>query len=95
MNLAITNPRVSTCAGPPVPTRVYPTSRSNHARVAVTAAWCAVSTRSDTSRGATAHSVETDFTGEKVRSNPATADLAGRDIRRRNPVSSCSVSGSR
>ena len=77
MNCAITKPWVSTCAGPPVPTLVYPTCCSNHARVAATAAWCAASTLSDTALGATAHRVDTDFTGENVRSNPATADRAG------------------
>ena len=46
-------------------------------------------------RSASAHSAETDFTGENVASNPATAAWTGRDCRLMNPASSRASSGSR
>ena len=61
---------------------------SSIARVARTASSCAASTCRATSGGANAHSAETDFTGENVRSNPATGTCAGRDADATNPVSS-------
>jgi len=85
VNIASTKPLVSTWATPPAPTRVYPASFSSHAIVEVTAAWWAASIFSETSFGATAHSVEIDLTGEKVASNPATAEDSGRDTRAKNP----------
>ncbi len=48
-----------------------------------------------TSGGARAHSAETDFTGENVRSYPATGTCAGRDAEARNPVNSPSSTGAR
>ncbi len=94
-NAAATNPVTGTCRMPPLPTRVNATSRSSIARVARTASWCAASTCWATSAGARAHRAETDFTGENVRSNPATGTCAGRDADATNLVSSASSTGAR
>jgi hypothetical protein len=45
-----------------------------------TAAWCARSMTAATAGSATAHSVETDFTGENVKSYPATVCARGREL---------------
>ncbi len=44
---------------------------------------------------ASAHSADTDFTGENVRSKPATAVVCGRDSRATSPASSRASWGSR
>jgi hypothetical protein len=51
------------------------------------------SIRSAISRGAGSHDADTDSTGEDVRSYPATALVAGRDARARNPDSRASAGG--
>ena len=94
-NAAATRPVTGTCRMPPLPTRVNATSRSSIARVERTAAAWAASTWPATSGGASAHSAETDFTGLKVRSYPATGTCAGRDAAARKPVSSASSRGGR
>lgn len=68
VNAAATNPVTSTCRTPPRPVRVNDACTSNQPNVSATAARWAASTCSLTCRGATAHSVEIDFTGENVRS---------------------------
>jgi len=95
VNAAITKPRVWTCPTPRNPVRVYAASFSIHATVFSTAARWASSICSDTSVGATAHSVDTDLTGEKVTSNPATADWSGRDCCAMNPDRSAELAGAR
>ena len=54
----------------------------------VTAAQCALSISATVSRSAIAHSDDTDFTGENVRSYPATGVAGGLDMRVMNPASS-------
>ena len=68
VNTAAISPEVSTCRTPPAPSRVKTACRSSQASVSATAAAWAASTCSATFRGASAHSAETDFTGENVRS---------------------------
>ena len=79
MNAVAISPRVSTCRAPLRPSRVKSASRSMKASASRTAASCASSIARATSTGATAHSADTDFTGENVRSNPATAVCRGRE----------------
>ncbi len=94
-NAAATSPVTGTCRMPPVPTRVNATSRSSRATVLRTAAsWAAAISRA-TSGGAIAHSADTDFTGEKVRSYPATAVCSGREEAARKPENSAASTGSR
>ena len=57
------------------------TSASLNASASVTAAQCAASITVAVCRSAIAHNEDTDFTGEKVRSYPATGVAGGRDIR--------------
>ena len=94
-NAAAIRPVTGTCRIPPLPTRVNATSFSSIARVVRTASWCAASTCPATSGEARAHNVETDFTGENVRSYPATGTCAGRDAEARNFVRSPSSAGAR
>ena len=95
MNAAASSPVTSTWATPCAPTRVKVAFASNHATASWTAARCAASICSATSSGATAHSADTDFTGENVRSYPATAVVACREIRARYPARSRSSTGAR
>ena len=94
-NAAATRPVTGTCRMPPLPTRVKATSRSSRPIVARTAASCAASTWRATSGAASAHSADTDFTGLKVRSYPATGVCAGFDAVATKPVSSVSSRGGR
>ena len=64
------------------------TSFSSQERVSCTAAWWAASIRLATSGGAIAHNADTDLTGVKVRSKPATAVVAARECRAMNEDSS-------
>jgi hypothetical protein len=70
VNTAAINPPAFTCWTPARPRQVNNTFCSSHVNVCLTAAWWASSTCPATSRSATAHKVETDFTGVKVRSYP-------------------------
>jgi hypothetical protein len=61
----------------------------------LTAAWWARSITAATAGSATAHNVDTDFTGENVRSNPATVCVRGRESFRDLPGQLPSINGSR
>ena len=63
--------------------------------VSATAAWWAARIWSATGLGAIAHNAETLLTGEKVRSNPATAVVAARECRAMNEDSSRGSFGGR
>lgn len=67
-NAAPISPATATWATPLRPVRVNVAADSSQARVSATAAVCATSIRSATSRGASAHNADTLFTGENVRS---------------------------
>lgn len=95
MNTVAISPRVSTCRAPLPPSRVNSTWRSMNASASRTAASCAASMTRAISTGATAHSTETDFTGENDRSYPATADCLGRAYRRSASESSRALPGAR
>ena len=68
-----------TCRIPFLPCRVNKAWRSMKVSASCTAARCAFSICAAMCGSATAHNVETDLTGEKVRSKPATIWVRGRD----------------
>ena len=68
VNAAATKPRTSTCRTPLLPVRVKSACRSRKVNASPTAAWWARSIAAAVARSATAHSADTLFTGEKVRS---------------------------
>jgi hypothetical protein len=68
VNAAATRPRTLTCLMPCGPVRVNSACVSMNVRASFTAAWCARSMAAATARSATAHNVDTDFTGENVKS---------------------------
>ena len=80
VNATATMPRVSTLRMPCGPMRVY-SWVSRYAAALATASWWRRSTVWLSSSGASAQSVETDFTGDSVRSMPAIVAAAGRDQR--------------
>jgi len=94
-NPAAIIPVVSSCCTPPRPPRVRMASFSSQERVSCTAAWWAAAIWVATSRGAIAHNADTDLTGVKVRSNPATAVVAAREWRAMNEDSSRGLRGGR
>jgi len=61
------------------PVRVNSACFSMNANASFTAAWWARSITNATAGSATAHRVETDFTGENVKSKPATVCVRGRE----------------
>src|SRR5215216_6985731 len=67
-----TRPRTLTCRMPCGPVRVNRACFSMNAKASLTAAWWACSIAAATAGSATAHKVDTDFTGENVKSYPAT-----------------------
>nr|WP_236567513.1 hypothetical protein [Nocardia sp. CY41] len=88
-------PSVSTWRTPPLPRRVKRACFSRYASASLIAAWWAASIFSAIPRGAIAHSVDTDFAGENVRSTAARAVLGGRRFRAIHPDNSVSVFGAR
>ena len=73
-NAAAVSPFVSTCATPPCPVLVNAACSSTRSSASLSAASCALRIASRTqSRSSIAHSSAADLTGEKTRSNPATA----------------------
>ncbi len=94
-NAAASIPVVSSCCTPLRPPRVRTASRSSQDNASCTAAWCAAAIWSATSLGAIAHNADTDFTGVKLKSNPATAVVAAREWRAMNEDSSRGSFGGR
>ena len=68
VNAAATNPWTLTCLTPCGPVRVNNACSSMNRNASATAARCARSIAAAVLGSATAHNVETDFTGENVRS---------------------------
>jgi hypothetical protein len=67
------------------PVRVNSACFSMNANASFTSAWWARSITTATAGSATAHRVETDFTGENVKSKPATVCVRGRESSRFAP----------
>lgn len=68
VNAVATSPVTSACRVPPAPVRENNSWVSMNAKASRTAAWWASSIRAAVAGSAIAHSVETDLTGENVRS---------------------------
>jgi hypothetical protein len=77
------------------PVRVNNACPSMNRSASRTAAWWACSITAATVGGATAHGVDTDFTGEKVRSKPATVSVRGGELLAICPATSRASTGSR
>jgi hypothetical protein len=77
------------------PVRVNSACFSMNANASFKSAWWARSITTATAGSATAHRVETDFTGENVKSKPATVCVRGRESFAICPASSRASIGSR
>ena len=95
VNAAAIRPRTLTWRTPLVPVRVNRAWVSRNRNASLIAARWACSIWAATAGSANAHSVDTLLTGEKVRSNPATAVVCGRDSFAMWPANSRASSGSR